>query len=509
VDRLPFIDLAILVVYLVATVGLGCWFGFRKPTTDTFMAGGRSLPGWAVGLSMFGSYVSSISFLANPGKSFATNWNAFVFSLATPVAALVAVHWFVPFFRRSGEISAYQHLERRFGPWARSYAVICYLLTQMSRSAAVVYLLALAVSPLTGWSVTTVILLTGTIMIIYSIFGGIEAVVWIGVVQSVVLLLGPFVCIVAILALIPGGVASVVDTAAEFNKFSFGSMSLTLDEPTFWVVLMYGLTINLGIFAVDQSYVQRYISTPDMRQAKRSVWVAAALYVPTAAVFFFIGTALFALHSSRPELFPATLDAHGRPDEVFPYFIAHQLPIGMSGLVIAAIFAASMDSSLSSMATLTLSDCYKRYFRPQANERESMWVLQSSTLIWGILSTVVALTMIHSTSALDVRWHLAGIFSGGVLGLFLLGLISHRADNATAIVATAGGVLVIGWMSLSPTPYWPAALNDLRSPFHGFLVTVVGTLTILVVGIALALVRPKAAALRQIEVDTGESAKQQ
>jgi SSS family solute:Na+ symporter len=491
VDRLPFIDLTVLTVYLFATVGLGCWFGFRKPSTSDFMTGGRSLPGWAVGLSMFGSYVSSISFLANPGKSFATNWNAFVFTLATPVAALVAVRWFVPFYRRSGEVSAYEHLERRFGPWARTYALICFLLTQMSRTAAIVYLLALAVSPLTGWSVTTVILLTGVLMIVYSIFGGIESVVWIGVVQSVVLLAGPLICIVVLLWLIPGGLAGVMQIATDSHKFSLGSLSLSLHEPTFWIVLMYGVTINLGNFGVDQSYVQRYITTPDVGQAKCSVWIAALLYVPTAGMFFFIGTALFALYSLRPELFSPSLDVGRRPDDVLPYFIAHQLPVGMSGLVVAAIFAASMDSSLSSMATLTLSDVYQRYVRPRCGEREAMWVLRSSTLFWGIASTATALMMIHSISALDARWQLAGIFSGGVLGLFLLGLISHRADNASAIIATLAGVLVIAWMTLSPTPYWPAPLASLKSPFHGFLVTVLGTLTILIVGLALALVRCK------------------
>ena len=488
-DRLPIIDLGVLIAYLAATFGMGCWFGYRKLSSDDFMAGGRALPGWAVGLSMFGSFVSSISFLANPGKSFATNWNAFVFSLATPIAAAIAVHWFVPFYRRTGEISAYEHLEHRFGPWARLYALFCYLLTQMSRTAVVIYLLALAVSPLTGWSVTSIVLLTGLLMSVYSIFGGIEAAVWIGVVQSLLLLLAPLLCIVVLLAMIPGGLTNVIQTASASHKFSLGSASTAFDEPTFWVVLLYGLTINLGIFGVDQSYVQRYISTPDERQAKRSVWIAAVLYVPTAALFFFIGTALFALDTVRPELFPATLDVQRTPDAVFPYFIAHYLPVGMSGLVVASIFAASMDSSLSSMATLTLCDIYTRYVRPQAGERESMWVLRMSTLFWGILSTATALTLIHSTSALDMRWQFAGVFSGGVLGLFLLGLLSTRADNAVAITATSAGLLVIAWMTISPTPYWPAPLANLSCPFHGFLVTVLGTSTILMVGLALAFAR--------------------
>src|SRR5687767_13751359 len=456
------------------------------------MAGGRSIPGWAVGLSMFGSYINSISFLANPGKAFAANWNAFAFTIATPVAALVAVRWFVPFYRKSGEVSAYEHLERRFGPWARTYAVVCFLLTQVARTGTVVYLLALAVSPLTGWSVPTVIVLTGTLMVLYSIFGGIQAVVWVGAVQSAVLVAGPVVCVIVLLGLVPGGVGGVFETAGAAGKFSLGSFAPDLTASTFWVVLIYGLTINLGNFGIDQSYVQRYISTPTLRQARRSVWITAALYVPTAALFFFIGTSLWALHRARPDLFPANLDAAAKPDDVFPAFIAGQLPLGMAGLVVASIFAASMDSSLSSMATLTLCDVYKRYVRPRAGERESLAVLRGSTLGWGVLATGAALLMTRAKNVLDVWWELAGVFSGGMLGLFLLGLIARRARNAAAVTAVTIGVLVILWMTLSPkAASWPAPLDGLRSPFHNLMVSVVGTLTILLVGILVSRLEPR------------------
>src|SRR3989304_7387495 len=137
------IDLIVLVTYRAAVVGVGLWFARRRGSPDEYMAAGRSLPGGAAGLSMFGSYVSSISFLANPGKAYVANWNPLVFSLATPIAAAVAVRWFMPFYRHSGEISAYEHLEHRFGPWARTYAVVCFLLYQMARMGAVIFLLAL------------------------------------------------------------------------------------------------------------------------------------------------------------------------------------------------------------------------------------------------------------------------------------------------------------------------------------------------------------------------------
>jgi SSS family solute:Na+ symporter len=198
------LDFVVLVSYLVAVVGIGLWMGRHGSSPDEYMAAGRSMPGWAVGLSMFGSYVSSISFLANPGKAYVGNWNPFVFSLATPIAAAVAVRWFMPFYRHTGEISAYEHLEHRFGPWARTYAVFCFLLYQMARMGTVIYLLALAIGPLTGWRVETTIVATGALMTIYTLVGGIKAVVWTGVLQSAVLVAGTLMCLGAIIFQTPG-----------------------------------------------------------------------------------------------------------------------------------------------------------------------------------------------------------------------------------------------------------------------------------------------------------------
>lgn len=484
------LDLAVLVGYLTVTVGLGCWFGFRRRSSDEFMAGGHALPGWAVGLSMFGSFVSSISFLANPGKAFADDWNPFVFSLATPVAAAIAVVWFVPFYRRSGNVSAYEHFEERFGVWARSYAVVCFLLMQVARMGTIAYLLALAVAPLTGWPVEAIILITGAVMILYSIFGGIQAVVWIGVVQSVVLIIGPLFCLVVLLNMIPGGLGEVIQTGGSAGKFDLGGFGPSLGEPTFWVVFAYGLAINLTNFGVDQSYVQRYITTPDLKQARRSVWITTAMFVPASAFFFFIGTALFILSRTRPEVIPADVAA-SKADEVFPYFIANHLPAGLGGLVVAAVFAAALDTNLSSMATLTLCDLYKRYLKPDVGERESMWVLRGSTLFWGGAGTAAALAMTRAKTILDVWWELAGIFSGGLLGLFLLGRLSRRVGSKAALTGVAAGVLAILWMTFSPKDVWPSWLASYRNPLDALLTMVVGTLVTIGVGCLASIVVPR------------------
>ncbi|MEZ5301526.1 MAG: hypothetical protein R3F11_12885 [Verrucomicrobiales bacterium] len=177
-------DLAVLIFYLGAMVGMGCWLSRRSRTTDEFIAAGRSLPGWAVGLSIFGTFVSSISFLANPGKSYSGDWNPFVFGLSLPIAALISVRFFIPHYRKSGHVSAYTHLEDRFGPWARFYAMTCYLVTQVGRVGTILYLVALALVPLTGWDIRLIIAVTGVLVILYTTVGGIDTVIWTDVVSA-------------------------------------------------------------------------------------------------------------------------------------------------------------------------------------------------------------------------------------------------------------------------------------------------------------------------------------
>lgn len=498
---LPVLDLIVLALYLAGVVGMGVWFSRRSGTPDQFMKAGGKIPGWAVGMSIFGTFVSSISFLALPGRAFGGNWNAFVFSLSIPLAVFVAVKWFVPFYRQSGEVSAYHHLEQRFGAWARTYAVVCYLLTQLGRMGTIMYLLALALSPLTGWSLVTLILVTGFVTILYTFIGGIEAVIWADVVQSFVLIGGAVACAALLVFGMPQGPGQLFQIASEQDKFSLGSFGASLAAPTLWVVLVYGLFINLQNFGIDQSYVQRYATARSDTEARRSVWLGGLLYVPISALFLFIGTALFAYYTAQPQLLPETIDAVARPDAVFPHFIHAGLPVGITGIVIAAIFAAAqstLSSSINCSATLTLCDLYRRYFRPRAGEREAMMVLRVATLGFGLAGTLIALAMTRTRGdVLSVWWEWASIFSGGMLGLFLLGLIARRANNAAAVTGVAVGVLVICWMSLSPK--FADEWARWRSPFHNFMVIVIGTLTILLVGLAVSgLWRNKATQCRSL-----------
>ena len=483
-QTLPAIDILVLIFYLAAVVGLGCWLSRRNRTTNDFMAAGGTLPGWAVGLSIFGTYLSSNTFIGVPGKAYGENWNGFVFSLSLPFAAWVAVKWFVPFYRRTGEISAYHHLEKRFGPWARTYALGCYLLTQLARVGTILFGVSLGLSALTGWSVPVIIIAGGIAVTAYTLLGGIAAVIWTDVIQSLVLLVGALVIAGLLLANHPHGPGEALHIAANEGKFSLGSFGLELTQSTFWVVFLYGVFINLNNFGIDQSFVQRYHAARDEKAAARSVWTGALLYVPVAALFFLIGSLLFSYYHASPELLKPLVAQYpdGHADKVLPHFIATQLPPGAAGLLIAAIFAAAMssiDTSLNSAATVTLKDFVQRHLNRGQTESDALRILRTATLVWGVLGTGVALAMIGQKSLLDAWWKLSGIFAGGMLGLFLLGLISRRANNAGALAGVIVGVLVICWMT------FPDQLPQaLRSPFHAHMITVIGTLTIFGVGVA-------------------------
>jgi SSS family solute:Na+ symporter len=487
------LDGAVLGLYFAATLAVGFAFWRRSRSVEGYTAANRSLPGWLTGLSILGTYVSSISFLALPGRAFIGNWSHFVFSLSIPLATWVAVQWFLPFYRREGHISAYVHLEERFGPWARTYASACYLATQIARMGAVMYLMALPLNVLLGWDIRWIILATGVTVTLYTFVGGIVAVIWTDAVQTIVLIAGALACAVIMVAVLPEGPAQFLEIAAAHDKFSLGSFGPHLTSPTFWVILFYGIVINLQNFGIDQSYVQRYLASKSDAEARKSLWLGGLLYLPLSAVFFLIGTALFAYYTAHADQLPEAYRDPGRADSVFPYFIVTVLPSGVKGLLIAAIFAAAMStvsSSLNSSATIIVTDYYRRYLNRQATEEQSMRMLVLVTVVCGILGTVIGLAMTKAKSALDVWWLLAGIFGGGTLGVFLLGFVSRRVPSRAALTGVTLGVLVILWMTLSPRmTSLPAVL---QSPFHGFLIIVFGTATILLTGLAVTVcVQPR------------------
>ena len=256
------LDALVLAAYFVGTLAAGPLLRHRSRSVEGFTAASRSLPGWVTGLAILGTYVSSITFLALPAKAYAGNWNPLVFSLTVPLATWAAVRWFLPFYRRSGHVSAYAHLEARFGPWARVCASASYLATQLARMGTVLYLMALQMAALLGWDIGLIIVATAVSVTFYSLIGGALA------------------CAGVMVFSVDGGLSAVADLAASHHKFSLGSFGPELTAPTFWVVFVYGLAINLQNFGIDQDFIQRYLASKSDREARKSVWLGGLTYLP-------------------------------------------------------------------------------------------------------------------------------------------------------------------------------------------------------------------------------------
>lgn len=513
---LPVLDVVIILLYLVAMVLVGFYFSRRNKNSEQFTKASGAIPGWAIGLSIFATFLSSNTFLGVPGKAFGGNWNAFVFSLSMPAAAWAASKYFVPFYRRTGEISAYTHLERRFGPWARTYTVICFILTQLARMGSIFFGIALSLQALTGYSMANIMVIMGVCIILYTVMGGMEAVIWTEVVQGVIKILGALLILYLILSDLPGGVARVLDIGNAGNKFSLGSIAPDFKEATFWVILFYGFFINLNNFGMDQNYVQRYHTAASSRQAARSVWFCVALYIPVSLLFFVIGTCLYAYYQIHPALLEPVklqvaseqLGAHASAaakwahastlqpvdygDKILPHFMVTKVPAGLTGLIISALLSAAMStisSGMNASATVFTVDIYKRYIDKKLEERKQFFILHAATVFFGLLGMGAGIAMIGVKSLLDVWWELSGIFAGGMLGLFLLGIISRRTGSAEAFTATLIGIVVILWMTFSSL--LPEEYGFLKNPLHKNMIIVAGTLTIFFAGLILTKKRRK------------------
>lgn len=508
-------DLAVFVIYLAGIVIFGSTFYRKNRSAEAFTLGNRSFPVWVVAMSIFATFVSSISYLAVPGQAYLTNWNAFAFSLSLPVAAWVAVKFFVPHYRSVNSPSAYTYLEKRFGRWAKRYVATMYLLTQLMRSGTILLLLALPLNVLLGWDIGIIIMVTGVCVMVYALLGGIQAVMWTDAIQGIILIAGAVICGVILLFSMPEGPGQVFDIAAEYDKFSLGSFDSSLRDSTFWVVLVYGLFINLQNYGIDQNYIQRYMTARSEREAKKSALIGGLMYIPVSALFLFIGTALFSFYKASPGLLPDGMAA----DSVFPYFMVNQLPAGITGLLIASVFAAGMSTistSVNSSATVILTDFFRirepggrdndssgRSPHPDRDESSSgkahsislketgsmyplekqrMKILYLSSGTFMVASVGIAMAMVRVDSILDAWWKLASIFSGGMLGLFLLGFVTRRVKNSAAVAGVLSGLLVIAWMSLSGLLPEGTSLHRFANPFHSYLTVVLGTSAIFLTG---------------------------
>jgi SSS family solute:Na+ symporter len=484
-ENLSTVDIGILFLYSFVLIGMGVYYTRKCRTAEQFMVAGRAIPAWAAGLAVMSAYTSSISYIATPGKAFDSNWHPIIFSLCILPVVWLVCKYAVPYYRKTQLISVYSFLEERLGSWGRIYAALAFVLYMIGRVAVILYLAGLLLSTFVSWNIGIVIIVIGLITIIYTLLGGMEAVIWTDVMQSVIMIAGILFCAVSLSIHVFSGPEPLIQAAIDNNKFSFGSLKFTLTsqehlfDRTVWVMIVYGITEALRSLLADQNYVQKYCSVPTERDAKRSIWIAMLIYIPLTAVFLYIGTTLFAFYSRGDDLAQAGIV---KGDEVFPYYIATQVPSGLKGLIIAAILAAAMstvDSALNCSATVLLLDFHKRYFSPNIGERASVLFLRLGTIVWGFIGTGAALLMIRARSILDVWWQISGIFGGALLGLFLLAFMRVRLSLWQGLASIGVSIAVVSWGTFARN--LPASWQWAQCNLDGIIVGATGTGALMVV----------------------------
>jgi len=476
------LDYGVLAVYLLTLVGMGVYFSRREKSTGDFFLGGRRIPWWAAGLSIFGTQLSAITFMSIPAKSFRTDWVYFLFNMMIVVMAPVLVFIYLPFYRRLEVTSAYEYLEKRFNKATRLLGSASFVLFQLGRMGVVLFLPALALSTVTGVDIYACILVMGLLATLYTVLGGIEAVIWTDVLQ-VFVLLGAAVVSLAIVAAklsgAEGGLGAAFTMIDDAHKLKLADFDWQATKAVLWVVVVGAAMQILVSYTGDQTVVQRYLTTKDEKAAARGIWTNALLTIPASLLFFGVGTALWVFYKTSPEL----LNPTGKSDDIFPWFIAQQLPAGVAGLVIAGLFAAAMsslDSSMNSMATAITTDFY-RWIWPAASDRHLLGVARYLTVILGILGTgsAVVMAILNSPSMWDQYMKVLGLFGGGLAGLFALGIFTRRTH--------AGGA-VAGFLASAVVLYCVAALEAV----HAILYAAVGVASCFLIGYLLSLVIPGA-----------------
>lgn len=491
------LDLCVLALYIAGLVGIGLRFARRQRTTDDYFIAGRSIPGWAMGLSLLATIITSVTFIAYPGAAYAGNWSLLVPGiLFVGVLALIGTV-IVPFFRHVVHMSAYEYFGRRFGRGVRLYASFAFAIGHFSKMGFVFYLLALTLASMLHWPVQAIILATALVTIFYTLLGGVEAVVWSDVVQGFVLWAGILVSLGYLLFLPTQGPRAVLSDAWTHGKMSLGSTALRFDKPTIVVLVIYGLFFYLQKYTADQTVVQRYLIARSDRAALRGVALGAGLCLPVWAGFMLIGSLLWSFYRVTGEALPASLT---KADQVFPHFLVTHVPSGLAGLFVAALLGSAMAmlaSDMNCLSVIVVEDFYLT-FRPQSTDRQRLRVGKIVVAASGVSAAMVALRLVHSQgSALSLYYTITAIVAGGLAGLFLLAFLFPRATRQGAIAGIMVSLVVTAWGTVTAGGKM-LDLGRWNYHWHEYMLGAVGHVVLLAVGVAGSLLLPGVPAMPEL-----------
>jgi len=467
-------DWFVIVAYLAGMLGIGwyCYIREKRNSTSDFFVGGRSIPFWAAGISLYAANTSSISYIAIPAKAFETNWQYMTNNLVAVVALTFVAVAVVPLLRRLDLMSVFHYLEIRFHPSIRMIAsLICILVQIGSRMSVILLLPSLAIATITGIDVTWSIIIMGGFTIIYTAMGGMKAVVWTDFVQLFVKMGGALFAIGFIIWKLDGGVMEFVSVAAAESKTRLFDFSWDLTQPTVWGFIFLVVFDVVLTFPKDQVLMQRVLSTKSAKEATRSIWMFAAISIPGGFIFYTIGTALYTFYKSHPERMNPLLNV----DATFPLFIAAELPTGVTGLIIAGILAAAMatlSGIMNSVATLASVDFYEKLVK-NPTPKKSVLFAEIATVATGLIGIAAALLLsrYNAHSLFDVSIELAGLLSGGFAGAYTLGMFTRRANwQGVAIGIVCSSVLTtICWTMKMVHPYFYLPISIMLCIVFGYV----------------------------------------
>lgn len=438
------VNYLVVVVYLLLMMGMGFYFSRRNNGSERFFKGGGSIPWWAAGISIFATALSAITFLSIPAKAYAADWGMFMFNVPILLIVPVVISFYLPLFRKLKVASAYEYLGERFSGSVRYLASAFFCLFMFARIAIVLFLPSLALNAVTGINIYLCIAMMGVVTIIYSTMGGIEAVVWGDVVQGFLLVGGAVLAFVWIVSGIDGGMGELMEVAVEESKFNVFNMSLDWTQPVFWVAIIGGFSNQLLTYTSDQSVVQKYLTVKDTKRTERGLWLNGILSIPVTFLFFGIGTALFVFFRQQPELLSVGMS---NTDSIFPHYIMCKLPVGVSGLLIAAVFAAAMStlsSNINSSTTVMSEDFYSK-IRKDCTDREKVRFARIAGIVVGVLGVLMAMALatFDIASLWDQFNFFLGLLTSGLGGLFLMGIFSRRIGTRSAVTGFVGCVVVL------------------------------------------------------------------
>jgi SSS family transporter len=459
---LTWIDYAVIAGYLLAITAFGSWFArFQKTTRDYFLTG-RTVPWWAICFTIVATETSTLSFIGVPAGAYAGNMTFLQLALGYIVGRLLVSVLFLPAYFRGELFTSYELLLRRFGPGVKNVAAVIFMVTRTLADGIRLFATALVLSVVTQVPVTVTVIALGAAMIVYTVRGGVSAVIWTDVVQMFVYVAGALIVYFGLLLLIPGGWDEVLRTAGGAGHFEIWDFSTDPQRVyTFWAGLLGGVALTLATHGTDQFLVQRLLSARSVRGAAAGLVLSGVLVFVQFVLFLIIGAMLYTFYQHTPLPRPLT-----RTDEVLPLFVVTSLPQGVSGFIVAAIVAAALSPSINSLAATTVNDFYVKYIRPGADEGTLMRVAHRATIFWGIAQIAVALGAQYVTrSVLDSGLAVLSLAAGPVLGAFLTGVLTSRVRSGAMLGGMAAGAAVLAWA------WWTAAYAWTWYAFTGAAIT--------------------------------------